>query len=85
MELFSQAQPSEASLPIPGEESFLPLDEVADKLLKWSLQVLAEPESLSPRVGAALIYWGRQPSLPPLPQTGGGGIEAQAGPSGPNP
>lgn len=83
---FSPAQPREASNHVPGEESFHFLDKVADKLLKWSLQVPAEPESLSLGIGAAFIYWGSQPSPPPPPQMrAGGGCEAQAGPCGPNP
>ncbi|XP_040309230.1 LOW QUALITY PROTEIN: uncharacterized protein LOC121015955, partial [Herpailurus yagouaroundi] len=43
----SPAQPSEASSPTAGEETFLPLDKAADELLKWSLQALAEPKSRS--------------------------------------
>ena len=79
-------QPREASNHVPSEELFHFLDKVADKLLKWSLQVPAEPESLALGIGAAFIYWGSQPSPPPPPQMrAGGGCEAQAGPCGPNP
>ena len=46
MAFFSPAQPREDSHHIPSEESFLFLDKIADKLLKWSLQVPAEPESV---------------------------------------
>lgn len=44
-ELHSPAQPRGVSPPTFGEESFPPLDRVADRLLKWPLHIPAEPES----------------------------------------
>lgn len=60
------------------------LVKVADRLLKWSLQTPAEPESQSQAWGCTYLL-GRQLTLPPHPKMGGGEPEICVGSRSVNP